>query len=348
VAWGYAYPFETTAQDMLLYYSKQSGITSSVSTAILNAFSNSMATGNADNLTNFINQTDAYRAYLSNGNYTWGSNSIKGGQGNMFANMNVHSLNTVNATNYTNAASGFVHYIHGVNPVGIVYLTNMSVAGAEYSVREFYNSWFTDGSALWDRVGVSTYGPAPGYLVGGANPTYAYDGCCPNNCGSPTNNALCVQLSPPYNQPVQKSFLEFNTNWPLDSWQVTENGIYYEAAYTRLLSKFCAAATSCSIPQTITQLTVPKQIESVRGNSLAVYPNPTNGEFTLEVTLSVNEQISIRIIDNVGKSYFSNQYLSNTSGVNKVGLSIQDYPSGIYQVIIQTSGDQLVQKVVKL
>lgn len=35
-------------------------------------------------------------------------------------------------------------------------MSNMSSYGGENSVVEFYNSWFHDGCALWDRVGVST------------------------------------------------------------------------------------------------------------------------------------------------------------------------------------------------
>jgi endoglucanase len=60
------------------------------------------------------------------------------------------------------------------------------------------------------------------------------------NCGSQTNNALCYSISiePPKNQPIQKSYKDFNNDWPIDSWQVTENAIYSQASYIRLLSNF--------------------------------------------------------------------------------------------------------------
>jgi len=35
-----------------------------------------------------------------------------------------------------------------------------------------------------------------------------------------------------------KSYLDFNGNWPQDSWSVTENSCGYQIAYVRLLSKF--------------------------------------------------------------------------------------------------------------
>lgn len=239
IQWTFAYPFEEAQQDALLYYTKLANTTASVKTAITNAYTSSI-TGFDENLPGFLNKTDAYRAYLQDQNYTWGSNQTKCDKGIMFINMNKYNLDAANETNYKNAASGYLHYIHGVNPLTHVYISNMKNYGAENSVAEFYHSWFHDGSAKWDRVGVSTYGPAPGFVPGGANPDYNWDGCCPNNCGSGENNALCYSISiePPRNQPIQKSYKDFNNDWPIDSWQVTENAIYYQAAYIRLLSNF--------------------------------------------------------------------------------------------------------------
>src|SRR4029078_9300509 len=79
------------------------------------------------------------------------------------------------------------------------------------------------------------YGPAPGFVPGGANPSYAPD---PSYTGPP--------IEPPMNQPIQKSSLDWNTSYPEDSWEVTENGIYYQAAYVKLLSAFAGAASSGS------------------------------------------------------------------------------------------------------
>jgi endoglucanase len=76
--------------------------------------------------------------------------------------------------------------------------------------------------------------------VGGPNPGYTWDGCCPSGCGSSANNALCgpSQPSPPAGQPDQKSYKDFNDAWPLDSWSISEPDLGYQAQYVRLLSKF--------------------------------------------------------------------------------------------------------------
>lgn len=44
-------------------------------------------------------------------------------------------------------------------------------------------------------------------------------------------------LAPPMDQPPQKSYKDWNTSWPEDSWEVTEPDIVYQAAYLNLLSR---------------------------------------------------------------------------------------------------------------
>ena len=110
----------------------------------------------------------------------------------------------------------------------------MGEYGAENSVDQFYHTWFADGSVVWDSVKDSVYGPPPGFLVGGPNPSYDWDARCPDvssQCGN-------TRPSPPYDQPPQKSYTDFNTSWPLNSWEVTENSNGYQTAYIRLLARY--------------------------------------------------------------------------------------------------------------
>ena len=65
----------------------------------------------------------------------------------------------------------------------------------------------------------STYGPAPGFLVGGPNQFYS------------------GTITPPKGEPFMKAYRDWNTAWPDSSWEVTENAIYYQAAYTLLASQ---------------------------------------------------------------------------------------------------------------
>lgn len=336
--WSFAYPFEGTEQDALLYYSKTTGATTAVKNAITNAFASSMQTNNADNLPAYTNQTDAYRAYLADNNYTWNSNQTKSKQANMFLSMNVMGLNTANATNYKNAASGFVHYFHGINPNSKTYLSNMSKYGAENSVTSFYHSWFTDGSPLWDEVGISTYGPAPGFMPGGVNPSYDWDGCCPSGCGSSSNNALCYgeTIDPPKNQPIQKSWKDFNTSWPIDSWTITEAGIYTQAAYARLLSKFCSA--SCITTG------FNRSEEIYTGLIQAIYPQPATDQLIMKFYGNEEKEILISVLDISGKMLFSIR--KNITSESTIEVNLPQLASGIYFIKADSGNKSEVKKMI--
>lgn len=310
--WTFAYPFETDVQDMMLYYTSLSGITPSVATAIKNAYANSMKTS-SDNLPAYTNKTDAYRAFLTNQNYTWGSNTTKGHAGSMYITMNVYNLDTVNKINYREAALGYLNYFNGVNPTAFCYLTNMSSYGAENSVNEIYHSWFENGSVLWDRVGISTYGPAPGFVPGGPNPSYALDGCCPSGCGG--SNSLCnsLQVTPPLGQPIQKSYKDWNTSWPQNSWTVTEPGIYTQAAYLRLVSSFVN-----SLPT----IQVKAVIEGLYDTSL----NKMNRRDTVRAYLR-NNSAPYTIVDSSKAVFDSLTFISNFVFTNA--------SSGTYYIVVK-------------
>jgi hypothetical protein len=231
--WGYAYPFEMEYQDCLLYYTQTAGATAAVAADITAAYRDSMR---ADSLAPHRAGDDAYRAWLGDTDYTWGSSRTKSALGSMFLDVVRHGLDPGAEAEYTAAAATYLHYMHGVNPLATVYLSNMNASGAERSVDEFYHSWFADGSD-WDNAVTSRFGPAPGFVPGGANPSFRPD---PAYGGPP--------IAPPENQPIQKSYASWNTSWPENSWEVTENAIGYQGAYVRLLAAFAAAAAAPSAP----------------------------------------------------------------------------------------------------
>ena len=61
-----------------------------------------------DNLFHWLDGDDAYRAFLRDQDYTWGSNRTKAHQGLMYLNMNVHGLDPVNGVLYCDAAAAYL------------------------------------------------------------------------------------------------------------------------------------------------------------------------------------------------------------------------------------------------
>jgi hypothetical protein len=231
--WNHAYLWDATTQDGQLFYSSLAQATPAVVDQIRDTFTASMLGGS--NLGRVESEEDAYRAPLGDTDITWGSNRSKCEQGLMYGACLELGLEASSAGAWLRAAEGFLHYVHGLNPNATCYLTNYEVLGAERSVQESYHGWFSYDS-IWDNDNLTAYGPPPGYLVGGANPLYQHDA---SYSGPP--------LVPPLNQPAQKSFRDWNTGWPENSWEITECHIPYQAAYIRLASRFVSDAPELSL-----------------------------------------------------------------------------------------------------
>jgi endoglucanase len=227
-------------QETLLYYTSLPGISVQLRSAILTKFIASV-TGSADQLPMVINNKDPYRAPIAA--HLWGSNSSKARQARLYQLLALYGGDAVSAATGNMAALGYIHYIHGVNPLGLVYLTNMKSAGAEHSASTMFHNWFAHGSTRWSEVSNAAPGPPPGYLVGGPNQDYSMDKCCTAPIGTPRcffwALALCRNsYTPPLGQPPLKSYRQFNEGWPANSWEVTEPSTAYQAQYIRVLAKY--------------------------------------------------------------------------------------------------------------
>jgi len=176
---------------------------------------------------------DLYGAYIPEYSYHWGSNQPRANVGNTNYDMVQYRLVSGDeAAGARDRAAGIVHSFHGVNPMQLVYLSQMQAYGAERSCNEIYHAWFRDGDARWDSAANSELGPAPGYVPGGPNQSY---------CENDTDHGC--HDSEIRNQPPGKAYLDFNTAWAPEreydmSWALSEPAIYYQAAYVKLLSKF--------------------------------------------------------------------------------------------------------------
>lgn len=170
--------------------------------------------------------TDLYRSHLADGQYHWGHNLVHSNAGSQNLDFVTFNLNSTNHALYKEVAEQYLHWMHGVNPIGMVMLSNMAAYGAEKSANEIYHTWFADGS-IWDNALTSPNGPAPAYVPGGPNKSYS---------GSASNIA---------NQPPQKAYKDWN-NVSETSWEITEPAIYSQAGYIMLLSRIMTMTNSAA------------------------------------------------------------------------------------------------------
>lgn len=223
---GYWFTYSRGLNDALLHYTTLPGVSTTEINLIRNSFAN-FVTGANNTVLFGMSSIDLYRSFMPNNQYHWGSNKIKGTFGQTSLLLEKYNIVPANNTSYLEKAEEHVHYFHGINPIGYTYLTNMCHLGAENSVNQMYHQWFSDNTD-WDDARTSLFGPAPGYVTGGPNAFTS------------------VPLAPPFGQPQQKSYLDFNTSsTAAPSWEITEPAIYYQASYVRLLAAFSSAPGAC-------------------------------------------------------------------------------------------------------
>jgi hypothetical protein len=79
---------------------------------------------------------------------------------------------------------------------------------------------------------------------------------------------------------------------------------------------------------------------STKINGLLIYPNPSNGEFTVELNNGASK--TIQVTDFTGKLVYT-----NTSSKDKVNVNISHLASGIYYIKIQSNNASEIIKMVK-
>lgn len=211
--------YEPYVGDALLTYAQFDDSDLETKNRIINTFINSVKPL-LENQAN-LETLDPYRAYIPDDQYHWGSNAVKSNLGNVLYDTIIYDVALDSGDSWVISPLDMLHYLHGVNPLGMVYLTNMYDYGVNHSANEMYHEWF--GQGIYDNALTSPSGPAPGYLTGGPNKNY-------------TGFAPLAELPP------MKAYLDSNKGGDLRMWEITEPSITYQSAYIKLLSKFVTEA----------------------------------------------------------------------------------------------------------
>ncbi len=290
--WG---PYQSAVQYALLRYSGFPNAKPAVAEAIRNQ---KAGMDYAFSIDSYDAKTDLYRAQMDDWAHHWGSNLVRSNCGTLNMDYVTFGINPGQAAQYREVAEQYVHWLHGTNPLGMSMLSNMYAYGGDACVNEIYHTWMGNNTP-YDNALTSPKGPAPGYLTGGPNKDYSYP-----------------QLSPPANQPPQKSYLQFNDGWPESSWEITEPAIYYNAAYILLLSHF---STSAVVPTS-----EPNQ-PSAAAITFDIFPNPTGDTFS--VRLPDARLRTVRVLDAQGKIVWAKQ-----TADPEILIDIKKSPAGLYRV----------------
>ncbi len=84
--------------------------------------------------------------------------------------------------------------------------------------------------------------------------------------------------------------------------------------------------------------------EATLNHDVKIYPNPSVDVINIDLNALANQKVEISILDMAGKVV----YTSNSSAGNLVKIDISSFGKGIYQVILKSEGQQLVQRISKI
>ena len=182
--------------------------------------------------------------------YSWGSNRAQASYGaNLLMARHLGVLGAYTADQIADRAHEHMHFLLGLNPLSMVYLSNMAAYGGEHSSFQVYHAWFSitgddgdhgnamyNGRPTWvdeplypyhpDDTATSMHGPAPGLVVGGANYYYS-----------------CSYEIPDRDRPAY-AYRDFSVGCDWDgaqcracAWEITEPSNSYQGPFI-LLSSF--------------------------------------------------------------------------------------------------------------
>ena len=66
-------------------------------------------------------------------------------------------------------------------------------------------------------------------------------------------------------------------------------------------------------------------------NSFKIYPNPNTGEFKIEINITRQENLELKILNSLGQEVFS-EHLNQFKGIYEKQLDLSEFPVGIYNL----------------
>jgi hypothetical protein len=79
-------------------------------------------------------------------------------------------------------------------------------------------------------------------------------------------------------------------------------------------------------------------------SSLKIFPNPTNGNFAIEFTNTINENIIAYVKDITGRTVVMKE-INSVNGVNTINITLPEVHTGMYYLELHTNQDILRSKL---
>ncbi len=121
-------------------------------------------------------------------------------------------------------------------------------------------------------------------------------------------------------------------------------GVGYATQQTGWVGNYDAGAAINSILKYYDPTVGVNLLNTINGNDVNIYPNPSNGVVNFSVNGPNNDNINIKVFDIVGKLVFSE--IMNVNGLKNTSYNFSSYAKGMYIAHIQSGNDLKTQKFV--
>ncbi len=132
----------------------------------------------------------------------------------------------------------------------------------------------------------------------------------------------------------------FNMSESIDT---LSNSILIRRAY--YVEDYCRNGDICLHQIEIETETNSIGIPDVSDFQISVYPNPSNGQFSVKVEVSQPSDVQFEIVDMNGKTIYTDNYPC-TTGTNLKEISLQNIAPGTYMLKAKSGRDVVIEKVV--
>ncbi len=182
--------------------------------------------------------------------------------------------------------------------------------------------------------------------------TYSVTTTSPAGCVSAVGTKVVVVNAVPATPTITQSFAVLTASaasgyqWYLNgtlitgatsqTYTMTQNG-----SYTVVVTNAAGCASLASSALNVTNLGINELSE---GNSLTLYPNPNDGQFTVSFNAPVKKNYKLKLVNALGQLVFEKS-LTNVSGSVSQTIDISTYGKGEYMLILSDDKDQTVKQV---
>ncbi len=175
-----------------------------------------------------------------------------------------------------------------------------------------------------------------------------------NSCGNGTvspNFAVMVNPIPPaplitISTDILSSNAPSGNQWYLDNIAITgatgqthvatQSGHYWDV----VTLNGCSSDTSNHIYYVVVGIGEPNQ-----EGTIAVYPNPSDGLFTLVISTSALQTFNLTVINNLGLTIYASNDIKVNGTVMKT-VDLRSAPDGVYSIMLQNNETHVVKKII--